>query len=133
GSPISISKGSTAVYLCIACNKSCKNKSSLSRHQMQHCEREEEFFCLLCEPKKRYFRKDRLSLHHTQNHGRGCVPGCQQQQGGLCKQHLSHSRVAIWPKKAWGCPCCVQCFDTLAAWTTHSTSHPVENGSVVGW
>jgi hypothetical protein len=132
-SPISIDKGSATVYICVACNRLCKSKSSLSRHQTQYCEREVEWVCSLCVPRKRFYRKDKLSQHHINNHGRGCVAGCKQQQGGLCKWHLSHSMVAAWPKKAWGCPCCVQCFDTLAAWTTHSATHPVRNGSVVHW
>jgi hypothetical protein len=132
-SPISTNKSSATEYICVACNKLCKSKSSLSRHQTQHCEREKEWFCLLCGPRKRYYRKDKLTQHHINNHGRGCVAGCKQQQGGLCKEHLSHSTVAAWPKKAWGCPCCVQCFDTLAAWTTHSATHPIRNGSVEGW
>lgn len=132
-SPISINKGSATVYICVACNRLCRSKSSLSRHQTQHCEREVEWLCSLCVPRKRFYRKDKLAQHHINSHGRGCVAGCKQQQGGLCKSHLSHSIISAWPKKAWGCPCCVRCFDTLAAWTAHSASHPIQNGSVVGW
>ena len=132
-SPVSNNKGSATIYICVACNRLCRSKSSLSRHQTQYCEREVEWFCSFCVPNKRFYRKDKLSQHHINNHGRGCVAGCKQQQGGLCKRHLSHSTVPAWPKKAWGCPCCVQCFDTLAAWTTHSASHLDQNGIVVGW
>ena len=36
-------------------------------------------------------------------------------------------------KKAWGCPCCLRCFDTVEAWTRHGRNHPVQNNKVVGW
>ena len=121
------------MYICVACNKPCRNKSSLSRHQKQHCEREVEWLCSLCVPKKSFYRKDKLSEHHINKHGNACVADCKQQRGGLCVFHLSLSKVQNWLKKAWGCPCCLQCFDTLAAWTIHSASHPVQNDSVVGW
>ena len=121
------------MYICVACNKPCGNKGSLLRHQKQHCEQEVEWLCSLCVPKKSFYRKEKLSQHHINNHGRACVADCKQRRGGLCVWHLSLSRVPNWPKKAWGCPCCVRCFDTLAAWTIHSASHPVQNDSVVGW
>jgi hypothetical protein len=133
GSPTATNKRTVIVFICIACNKLCKNKSSLLRHQAEHCEREVEWLCSLCVPRKRFYRKDRLSQHHINCHGEACVAGCKQQQGGLCQRHLSLSMEESWPKKAWGCPCCIQCFDSLAAWNIHSASHPVQNDSVVGW
>jgi hypothetical protein len=111
----------------------CRNKSSLSRHKKQHCEREVEWLCSLCVPGKSFYRKEKLSQHHINSHGGACVADCKQRRGGLCVLHLSLAKVQNWPKKAWGCPCCVQCFDTLAAWTSHSASHPVQNDNVVGW
>jgi hypothetical protein len=130
---VPIPKNDLPIYICVACNVPCRNKSSLSRHQKRHCEREVEWLCSLCVPKKSFYEKYKLAEHHINKHGKACVADCKQQRGGLCLYHLSLSAVENRPKKAWGCPCCLQCFDTLAAWTTHSASHRVQNDSVVGW
>jgi hypothetical protein len=122
-----------SVYICGGCNTAFSNKTSLSRHQKEHCERTVEWVCRLCAPAKHFFRKDKLSQHHIDNHGEACVPSCKQKWGGLCERHLNRSVLELPPKKAWGCPCCLACFDTFAAWTRHSANHPVQNNKIVGW
>ena len=131
-SPIPIHINSPTVHICVACNIPFKTSGSLSRHQKQHCERKVEWLCWLCVPAKNFYRKDKLSKHHLDNHGGGCVPGCKK-QGGLCDRHLNHSVSEFPPKKAWGCPCCLRCFDTFDAWTKHGGNHPVQNDKIVGW
>ena len=81
---------------------------------------------------KNFYRKEKLSQHHLDNHGGGCVLGCKK-QGGLCEPHLNRSVFELPPKKAWGCPCCLRCFDTFEAWTKHGGNHPIENDKIVGW
>lgn len=133
GCPIPINTSPPAVHICVACNIAFTNKSTLSRHQKQHCERKVEWVCGLCVPKKNFYRKDKLCQHHIDSHGAMCVPGCKQQWGGLCERHLNQATSELPPKKAWGCPCCLRCFDTFAAWTSHGGNHPVQNDKVVGW
>jgi hypothetical protein len=132
GPPIPIPKNDPPVQICVACNTPCANKSSLIRHQREHCERKVEWLCRLCVPTKNFYRKEKLSQHHIDNHGEACVSGCKQ-RGGLCEQHLKRSLLELPPKKAWGCPCCLRCFDTVDSWTRHGRNHPVQNDKVVGW
>jgi hypothetical protein len=46
---------------------------------------------------------------------------------------LNYALAVLPEKKAWGCPCCDNCFDSFDDWTKHSTHHQVENEKVVGW
>src|SRR5206468_2712037 len=36
-------------------------------------------------------------------------------------------------KKAWGCPCCISCFNTLEAWNHHKVIHGTQNEKVENW
>ena len=132
GSPIPIPKNDPPVHICVACNIPFTKQSSLIRHQREHCERKVEWICWLCVPTKNFYRKEKLSQHHIENHGEACVPGCKQ-RGGLCEPHLKHSVFELPSKKAWGCPCCLRCFDTVDDWTRHGRNHPVQNDKIVGW
>jgi hypothetical protein len=91
------------------------------------------WLCQLCHPTKSFYRREKLSQHHIDHHGVGCVPGCGKQRGGLCDWHLKGSILKLPEKKAWGCPCCLRCFDSRGAWTKHGANHPVQNDKVVGW
>jgi hypothetical protein len=50
-----------------------------------------------------------------------------------CKAVLSQCFREAAEKKAWGCPCCLSCFDTLGAWNQHTTVHQIHNGKVHNW
>jgi hypothetical protein len=82
---------------------------------------------------KTFKRQDHFTQHYDKDHGPACVEGCARQQKGLCEEHLNNARADLPKKKAWGCPCCNNCFDSFEAWTRHSTNHQVENEKVVGW
>jgi hypothetical protein len=121
-------------HTCVACNIRFEWKSSLSRHWKLHCERDDGgWICLLCLLNPRFDCKEELYQHHIDNHGEACTRGCRQKCDLLCTQYIGWSISDPSPKKAWGCPCCLQCFDTSAAWTKHSANHPLQNGKVIGW
>jgi hypothetical protein len=82
---------------------------------------------------KTFKRLEHFIQHHDKDHWPACVENCKKGQKGLCREHLNNACADLPEKKAWGCPCCNSCFDSLEAWTTHSTDHPVENEKVVGW
>jgi hypothetical protein len=130
--PILTGEISPPVHICVACNLSFRNKGSLSKHWEQHCERGMEWACLLCVPIKIFNCKEKLCRHHISNHGKVCIRGCKNPRRLLCEEGVAWSEY-LRPKQAWGCPCCLQCFDTFAAWTKHSAIHPLQNGKVIGW
>lgn len=114
-------KALSPAYICVACNKSFESKSSLSRHWTLYCERDKEWVCLLCVPLKNFNSKEKLLQHHMHDHSL------------LCEKDKAWSISYLPPKKAWGCPCCLRCFDTFAAWIKHCVNHPLQNGKVIGW
>jgi hypothetical protein len=130
---VPLNKSAPAVPICVACDITFKNKSSLSRHYQQHCERQVEWLCQLCHPMKSFYRREKLCQHHIDHHAVGCVPNCKYKRGGLCDWHLAGSIQKLPEKKAWGCPCCLRCFDSWDAWIKHGANHPVQNDKVVGW
>ena len=52
------------VHTCVTCNKPFKSKSSLSKHWKLHCERDQEWVCLLCLPVTTLHSKEKLLQHH---------------------------------------------------------------------
>lgn len=128
-----IKQNPPAGSICVSCNISFTNKSSLSRHQQQHCERKVVWFCRFCFPKREFYRKEKLSQHHLDHHGVDCIDGCKDHGRGLCGWHLRGSILNLPEKKAWGCPCCLRWFESWDAWDKHSANHAVQNGQVVGW
>lgn len=128
-----IKQNPPAGYICVSCNISFTNKSSLSRHHQEHCERKVVWLCRFCVPKREFYRKEKLSRHHLDHHGVDCVEGCKDHGRGLCDWHLPGSILNLPAKKAWGCPCCLRWFGSCEAWEKHSVNHAVENGQVVGW
>jgi hypothetical protein len=122
-----------AKEVCIACNVPCKDQKVLARHQKEQCEQKEEWQCRNCSPMKTFRRQDRFIEHYQKDHGLACVENYKKQQKGLCQEHLNNARADLPAKKAWGCPCCANCFDSREAWKIHSTGHRVENEKVVGW
>lgn len=75
-SPILTDKVPSPAHTCVACNIPFGDKSSLSRHWKLHCERDREWVCLLCVPRKNFDCKEKLHRHHVNNHGEACVRGC---------------------------------------------------------
>ena len=69
-------------------------------------------------------------------HADPCSYGCDKREKlfcEACKTHLSTCSRHVATKKAWGCPCCVTCFESLEEWSHHVSSHPVQNEKVLGW
>jgi hypothetical protein len=132
-SPILTKKIPPPAHACVACNIPFRNKSSLSKHRTLHCERRKEWVCLLCVPCKNFDCKEKLYQHHINHHGEACIQGCRQHRDLLCTEDIAWSISHLLPKKAWGCPCCRQCFNTFTAWAKHSANHPLQNGKVIGW
>jgi len=132
-SPILTNKIPPPAHACFTCNKPFKSKSSLSRHWKLYCERDKEWVCLLCVPLKNFNNKEKLLQHHIDSHGETCIRDCMQHHDLLCEENIAWSISHLPPKKAWGCPCCLRCFDTFVAWTKHCVNHPLQNGEVIGW
>lgn len=121
--------------VCIACDTPCKNPRALRRHQVEFCERQLEWVCPEC-PEQTFGLQDRLNRHHFDIHATTCARGCVKHSAHhaeLCKTFLSACSRMMAEKKVWGCPCCVRCFHSRAAWHDHSLSHVTENGKVVEW
>jgi hypothetical protein len=110
---------------CFACNEHFKNKGSLRRHQQEQCEREKIAACSLCPPKQGiFYTKERLLRHHVASHGDKCRNDCSKEKISVpCKEHLSNSFENLPPKKAWGCPYCINCFKTFEGWNGHCIDH----------
>jgi hypothetical protein len=132
-SPISTNKTPPPAHTCVACNISFRYESSLSRHRKLHCERDREWVCLLCVPCKNFDCKGKLYRHHIDNHGKACIRGCRLDHNLLCEEYIAWSISHLPAKKAWGCPCCLRCFGSFAAWTKHCANHPLQDDKVIGW
>jgi hypothetical protein len=124
-----------ACSICYACNTSFKNASTLAKHQTEFCERKAEWICPAC-PHKVFGLQERLNRHHMEVHAETCPYGCDKKEKLLseaCKTLLSKCSKRITTKKAWGCPCCIQCFESLEEWSCHVRNHPVQNEKVQDW
>jgi hypothetical protein len=124
-----------ACNICYACNTSCKNATTLAKHQNEFCERKVEWVCPAC-PHKVFGLQERLNRHHMEAHAELCPYGCDKREKShseACKVLLSKCSRPVATKKAWGCPCCVECFESLGEWSDHILSHPVQNEKVQDW
>jgi hypothetical protein len=124
-----------ATNICYACNTSFKNANTLAKHQTEFCERKLEWVCSAC-PRKVYGLQERLNRHHLEAHAEMCPHGCDKREklhSEACKTQLSKCSRRITTKKAWGCPCCIKCFESLEEWSHHVWNHPVQNEKVQDW
>lgn len=121
--------------ICYACNTSCRNAATLARHQNEFCERKVEWVCPAC-PHRVFGLQERLNRHHMEAHAESCPYGCDKRERlhlEACKTQLSTCSRPITTKKAWGCPCCIKCFESLEEWSRHILDHPVQNDKVLNW
>jgi hypothetical protein len=122
--------------ICMACNQSYALPAGLGKHQRTGCESTRYWKCSLCQ--HQIFEKlGELHQHHLSIHGDTCFDCCNTADSSLsdhCKAFLSRCCIEI-AKKAWGCPCCIDCSDTLRAWNKHKNSHrhQVQNEKVANW
>lgn len=113
---------------------------TLVKHQKEICERTTEWICQSCAPQKRFSAGllERLQRHHLDVHGGVCENRCPK--GGKllelsepCKLKLSRSFRQSPQKRAWGCPCCLKCFQTSQDWTQHAEAHQMQIGGIENW
>lgn len=102
-----------AQYFCITCQRCYTEQGGLNRHRREKCESKKGWVCLHCPPQSKptFERPDRLKDHHNREHhaqGEVDVDGSVQQYP---------------PKQAWGCPCCINCFNSVEKWREHEASH----------
>lgn len=123
-------------HVCIACDQSYALSAGLGKHQRTVCERTRYWKCPLCD--HLVFEKlSELHDHHLSVHRDTCAE-CHSAVGAdlsdHCKALLSTHTVEIG-KRAWGCPCCIHCFDTLRAWNRHKMSHwhQLQNERLTNW
>jgi hypothetical protein len=124
-----------ASNICYACDKSFANVTTLAKHQNEFCERKVEWVCPAC-PRKAFGLQERLNRHHMEAHADSCPSGCDKREkfvSEACKMQLSKCSRQLATKKAWGCPCCVKCFESLEEWSRHASSHPIQNEKVQDW
>ena len=122
-------------HFCIACDISFTNSEALKKHQAEFCERKLDWICPTC-PGQTFGLLDRLNRHHHKAHAGTCPHGCDKRKtypSDHCKVALSQCYRTAPEKKAWGCPCCVNCFDTLEAWNQHKGIHGTQNEKVENW
>jgi hypothetical protein len=121
--------------ICYACNISFKKATTLAKHQTEFCERKVEWVCPAC-PRKAFGLQERLNRHHMEVHADSCPSGCDKREkvySEACKIHLSKCSRQLATKKAWGCPCCIMCFESLEEWSHHVSSHPIQDEKVQDW
>jgi hypothetical protein len=122
-------------HFCIACDISFTNAEALKKHQTEFCERKLDWICPTC-PDQTFGLLDRLNRHHCKAHAETCPHGCDRRKtypSDNCKAALSQCYRTAAEKKAWGCPCCISCFDTLDAWNQHKVIHGTQNEKVDNW
>ena len=122
-------------HVCIACDESFANPGNLRKHQREVCERKLDWVCPIW-PHEVFGRLSELCRHHRSIHADACSNCCateRQSPSDHCKQLLSQCSRRTADKKAWGCPCCLSCFNTLEAWNQHKTMHTTHNEKVVNW
>jgi hypothetical protein len=125
--PAQASTAPTDKQVCIACDISCASLPALRKHELEFCERKLDWFCPHC-PDQVYGRPDRLSRHYFDAHSATC-----HYPTDYCKAVLAQCSRQAAEKKAWGCPCCPRCFETLEAWNQHKAVHRTHNGKVENW
>jgi hypothetical protein len=124
-----------ASNICYACNISFKSATTLAKHQTEFCEGKIAWICPAC-PRKVFGLQERLNRHHMDAHADSCQYGCNKREklhSEACKLQLSKCSRHLSTKKAWGCPCCVKCFESLEEWSHHVSSHPIQNEKVQDW
>ena len=122
-------------HFCIACDKSFTNSEALKKHQTEFCERKLDWFCPIC-PDQIFGLLDRLNRHHCRAHAETCPHGCgkgKSYPSSYCKAALAECCGTAPEKKAWGCPCCISCFNTLEMWNQHKAIHGTQNEKVENW
>jgi hypothetical protein len=122
-------------HVCIACDMSYAAPSGLKKHQSSLCERQFDWMCPSC-PNLVFYQETDLYKHHSSIHAETCSSCCDTRKSlpsDPCKAALSLCFREGSEKKAWGCPCCLSCFDTLGAWKQHMTIHQIHNEKVQDW
>lgn len=69
-------------------------------------------------------------------HAEHCQYGCEKGErlhAEACETLLAKCSRRTTAKKAWGCPCCIECFKSLEEWNHHVWQHPVQNDKVQDW
>src|SRR5437763_1340559 len=81
-----------------------------------------------------YFtKKPNFTKHHRSMHAETYSSCCDTRKSLLsdhCKAILSQCFREAAGKRAWGCLCCLSCFNTLGAWNQHMIVHQIHNGKV---
>jgi hypothetical protein len=122
-------------HVCIACDSSYAKPSGLKKHQSYFCERKFDWVCPSC-PNLVFYQETELHKHHRSMHAETCFSCCDTRKSlpsDHCKAVLSQCFGEAAEKKAWGCPCCLNCFDTVGAWNQHMIVHQIHNGKVQNW
>lgn len=122
-------------HICITCNTSFRNPPALKKHQSFFCERTDDWVCSICQCQV-FDSLTKLSQHHRSVHGDECPNCCslgKSPASDHCKALLSQSSINAANKKAWGCPCCIMCFESFKTWNKHTINHQVHNERVVNW
>lgn len=136
GPPLSFATTTFAgKHFCIACDTSFANSEALKKHQTEFCERKLDWVCPTC-PDQTFGLLDRLNRHHCKTHAETCRHGCDKRKtypSDYCKTILSQCYRITAEKKAWGCPCCISCFDGFEAWDQHKAIHRIQNEKVEDW
>jgi hypothetical protein len=96
-------------HFCTFCPKECGRKADWIRHEEEFHEPQEKYICTDC--RREFALRDRFVRHHTRDHGcSGCV-------------HADACRIALEPKKAYGCGFCGQCLTSWSARMQHLAEH----------
>jgi hypothetical protein len=124
-----------ATNICYTCNKSFKCTTTLTKHRNEFCERKAEWFCPLC-PGEVFGLQDRLNRHHVDKHADSCRYCCDKKEkppSAACKLSLSKCSRQLETKKAWGCPCCIEYFESFEERSHHVSNHPIQDGKLQDW
>ena len=113
--------------ICFGCDLRFKCKDTLFWHQQERCERDFVSTCSLCPlPQPKFYLITTLFRHHISSHGGECSNGCSRYDDLVslpCGEQLIRTFVRLSPKKAWGCPYCVCCFNSFKYWNQHCADH----------
>jgi hypothetical protein len=106
-------------HFCTFCPKECNRKADWFRHEEEFHEPQENYLCQDCG--RDFVLRDRFVRHHMRDHG------CYE-----CK-HADVCRIAVVPKKAYGCGFCGQCMTSWAARKEHLTEHQLSGKKRTDW